>query len=171
METSIAVSRRRPRNDDQPPVPVFCGTGGFFAGWTPRRLQPKHSRLGTLMYTLHMSWLFRMLALTIVLALGVTSQAGCLMPDQPDAQSLPDCCKQMAPDCPTNTSMACCRTAFRTAPAVAITIARNFMQQFVVAERAVDPASPPMMVSAERLFRGDREPPSDIGVSSLVLRI
>jgi len=125
------------------------------------------------MYTLHMSSTFRGLALIVALAMGLTSQATCLAFDQADTQSKPDCCTQMANNCDgTNTSMACCQTVVRTDPAVAATTTRNLTQRFDAAERAADVEAPlPIMVSAERAFQRNHEPPHDPGVSSLVLRI
>ena len=124
------------------------------------------------MYTLSMSWLFRALALTMMLALGFASQATCLMPEQPATQSEPDCCKQMASDCNgTNTSMACCQMVVRTDPAITRANAHDLIQRFN-AENAVDlSTSFTLNDFRERVSRSDHAPPYDSGVSSPVLRI
>ena len=127
----------------------------------------------TLMYTLHMSWPFRALVLTVVVAWAIAPQLACFMPDQTFTKSETDCCQQMATDCSSaNMSDACCRTMVRTDVGIAAKVVRNIMPRFDVAERAIDISiALPSNGSRGLSIHNSHAPPAESLVSSVILRI
>ena len=66
------------------------------------------------MYTLRMSWPFRVLVLALLLGWGVAPQLACFMPEQA-TQAEMDCCEKMAGECgQTQMTHECCRPEVRT---------------------------------------------------------
>jgi hypothetical protein len=133
----------------------------------------RRSAVVTLMYTLHMSWSFRTLALGVVVAWGLGPQLACFMPDQALTRADMDCCKGMAGDCNSaNMSQACCQTAVRTEVGVAAKVVRHVMPRLDVAA-ATTSTVPDVFFAFDRqpARQKDHAPPDSLGNSSPVLRI
>src|SRR5439155_25748153 len=125
------------------------------------------------MYTLHMTWSFRALALSIAMVWALVPQLACFMPDPALTPAEMDCCKQMANDCSgMNMSHECCRTPGHTDVGIVAQAAR------VKASHVADAVmlhieSFRLSIPLHEFFvRGSHAPPPDPeGASPLVLRI
>src|SRR5947207_15439563 len=68
-------------------------------------------RIEPLMYTLPMTWSFRMLAGSMALIWVLVPQLACFMPDPAATPAEMECCQKMKSDCSgMNMSHECCRT-------------------------------------------------------------
>ena len=131
-------------------------------------------KLGTLMYTLHMSLSFRAWVLAVALASGLGPQLACFMPDQTVTKSEMDCCERMAGDCSgANMSHACCRTVVQTDVGIVAKVFRNLMPTSDVAERAIDDVSIALQNGGfgELFIYNNHAPPPEPLVSFTILRI
>jgi hypothetical protein len=125
------------------------------------------------MYTLHMSWSFRTLALGVVLAWGLAPQLACLMPDQALTAAEMDCCKGMTGDCSSaNMSQACCQTTVRTDVGIAAKVVRDVAPRLDVAAATTD-ILPHVFFAfdGQPPRQADHAPPDNPRNSSQVLRI
>ena len=124
------------------------------------------------MYTLHMTWSFRALVLSVAMVWGLVPQLACFMPDPAAMPAEMECCKEMMNDCSgMNMSHDCCRTPphadlgiiAKATRASALHIAEAVMFH-------VESSSVP--TSSQRLsVRDTHSPPHDYEASLLVLRI
>jgi hypothetical protein len=138
-----------------------------------KRLPPAGIHCGVLMYTLHMSWSFRALVLSVTLAWAIAPQVACFVPDQTLTKSEMDCCERMANDCGgANMNHACCRPVIRTDVGIAAKLVRDFMPQLHVAESTADFSAEPSHSGSQALpFENNHAPPPEPVVSSSILRI
>jgi hypothetical protein len=120
-----------------------------------------------------MSWSFRTLVITVVVAWALVPQLACFMPDQARTKSEMDCCEGMTSvDCNSANMHDCCQTVVRTNFSVAVKIASNVIPP-------VDAANTWTAILAALAHDGFREvslqdshaPPPDPVVSSSILRI
>jgi hypothetical protein len=125
------------------------------------------------MYTLHMSWSFRTVALSAVLVWVLAPQLACFMPSQAAMPSEMDCCKGMAADCHrANMSQSCCQTWVRTDLGISTKVVRNPMPPIDSAGDWADPlAGLPGGDFSELSTHNSHAPPPETVVSSSVLRI
>ena len=124
------------------------------------------------MYTLHMTWSFRALVLSVAMIWGLVPQLACFMPDPTPTPAEMECCKEMMNDCSgMNMSHDCCRTPPHTDVGIivkALRVSALHMAEAVVFN--VESFSVP--ASSRRLSVQDpHSPPHDYEPSLLVLRI
>jgi hypothetical protein len=124
-------------------------------------------------YTEAMSWSFRSLVFSIVLAWGFLPQVACFMPDQAATPAEMDCCKGMSGDCSgANMAHACCQTIVRPSVGIAVKLLRSLEKPTLVAEHTIKlETSIPRNPASEVLLIQDQAPPPDPALSTLVLRI
>jgi hypothetical protein len=125
------------------------------------------------MYTLHMSWSFRALALTVVLAWGLVPQLACFMQEQTVTPAEMDCCQKMANNCGApSMSQTCCRPVGRTDIGIAAKPIRSMMPRSDTAELTTDIVLfSTLRFPCELSNPGDHAPPDQSALSSVVLRI
>jgi hypothetical protein len=124
-------------------------------------------------YTQPMSWSFRALVFSIVLAWGLLPQVACFMPDHAVTPAEMDCCKGMSSDCSgANMAHACCQTVIRPIVGVAAKVLRTLEPPAIVAEPTVNTATAlPQNSALEFLLIHSHAPPADPTISALILRI
>jgi hypothetical protein len=120
-----------------------------------------------------MSWSFRTLALSVVLAWGLVPQLACFMPDQARTKSEMDCCEGMSSaDCNSANMHDCCQTVVRTNFGVAMKVVRNVVppvdaiNSWIAIQVPVDHDG-----FRELSIQDSHAPPPDPVVSSSILRI
>jgi len=124
------------------------------------------------MYTLHMTWSFRALVLSVAMVWGLLPQLACFMPDSTPTPAEMECCKEMMNDCSgMNMSHDCCRTPPHTD--VGIIAKATRVSALHIAEAVMfHVESFPLPTSSSRLPAQDADsPPHDYAASLLVLRI
>ena len=129
--------------------------------------------LRTLMSTLHMSWSFRALALTVVLVWVLAPQLACFMPEQTVTPAEMGCCEKMANDCgATSMSQTCCRPVARTDIGIAAKPIRNVMPGLDTGEITTDIVLfSPLRLAFDFSNTTDQAPPDQSALSSIILRI
>jgi hypothetical protein len=125
------------------------------------------------MYTLPMSWSFRVLVVGVVMAWGLGPQLACFMPENMLTEAERDCCEKMASECGgTNMSHECCRTVVRSDVGIATKIVRNVMPHFDVASPTAETHVILCLTFFPQFLIADgHAPPGQAGVSFLTLRI
>src|SRR5713101_2705542 len=120
-----------------------------------------------------MSWSFRAMVLTVVLAWGLAPQLACFMPEEPLTPAEMECCKEMLNECGgTNMSHACCRTAVQTDIGIAAKAIGNPIPRFETVRIIADNVGFSALGFARELWKqSDHAPPDPVSLSSLVLRI
>jgi hypothetical protein len=125
------------------------------------------------MYTLHMSWPFRSLVLSVALAWTVAPQLACLMPEQVLTKAEMDCCERMAGECSgVSMSHACCRPVTRTDIGIGARVVREVMPVSDLADSMVELSPDPSDGNSHILpNQNNHAPPPGPMVSSSILRI
>ena len=129
-------------------------------------------RIERIMYTLGMSWPFRILVLSVAMLWAVVPQIACFMPDEMLTDVEKECCKQMANECGgTNMSHECCANPVRIDVGTAAKAIRHAAPQFQVAG-ILNIATTPALPAGSRLPAQDSQaPPHNSDISPLILRI
>jgi hypothetical protein len=124
------------------------------------------------MYTLHMTWPFRGLAISVAMVWALVPQLACFMPDLTATPAEMECCKEMMNDCSgMNMSHDCCRTPAH--PEVGIIAKATRINQPHMAEAVMlNVESSLVWTPVRRLASQDTHaPPHGAAASPLVLRI
>lgn len=123
------------------------------------------------MYTLHMSWPFRILVLSVAMLWALVPQLVCFVPEEMLTGVEQECCQQMADECGgTNMSHECCPNPVRTDVGTAAKAIRHAAPQFQVAS-ILEIAAPPLLAGARLSIQDGDAPPHNPDTSSLTLRI
>ena len=123
------------------------------------------------MYTLGMSWSFRILALSVAMVWALVPQLACFMPDQMLTEAEKECCKEMASECGgTSMSHACCPNPVRIDVGTAAKASRHTVPQFQVAG-TVEIATVSLLAGSRLPIQDSHAPPRDPDISPLILRI
>jgi hypothetical protein len=124
------------------------------------------------MYTLHMTWPFRVLVISVAMVWALMPQLACFMPDPTATPAEMECCKEMMNDCSgMNMSHECCRTPAH--PEVGIIAKATRVNTPHMAEAVMlNVESSVLWIPSRRLpVQDTHAPPHDVDVSPLVLRI
>src|SRR5205823_6269948 len=123
------------------------------------------------MYTLHMTWSFRALALSVAMVWALVPQLACFMPDPALTPAEMDCCKQIANDCGSSMSRDGCRTPGRTEVGIVAQAARVRAPHLADVVMPDVESLPRLIASHSLLVQDTHAPPHDPEVLPLVLRI
>lgn len=123
------------------------------------------------MYTVHMTWSFRALVLSVAMVWALVPQLACFMPDPALTPPEMDCCKEMVNDCGTNMSHECCRTPGPTDVGIVAKATRVKALHLAEAVMLHVESSPLRTPSRGLSVQHTHAPPHDAGASPLVLRI
>src|SRR5438132_5443823 len=123
------------------------------------------------MYTHHMTWSFRALALSVAIVWALVPPLACFMPDPALTPAEMDCCKQIANDCGSSMSHDCCRTTGHTEIGIMVQVARVNAPNLADAVVPGVQSLPLRTASRNLLVQDTHAPPHDPEVSPLVIGI
>jgi hypothetical protein len=124
------------------------------------------------MYTLHMTWPFRILVISVVMVWALMPQLACFMPDPTATPAEMECCKEMMNDCSgMNMSHECCRTPAHSEVGI-IAKATRVNQPHMAEAVMLNVESSLVLTPVRRLASQDTHAPlHSADASPLVLRI
>ena len=126
------------------------------------------------MYTLHMTWPFRLLVVSVTMLWAFVPQLACFMPDPTAMPAAMECCKEMMNDCSgMNMSHECCQTRIPADPEAGIIAKAPRVHTPQVAEVVMVHADSSLLwTSVHRLpVQDTHAPPHNADTSRLTLRI